>query len=128
MGRLVVAAGALDVGGARIALRRGLVAEPLRLVAPPAIPRPVVLAGWGTALSGPWLVDVGLAALAVAGRGRHNGERAIRALGWLRLLGVLAEPATWGRRRPRWVVLVSAGHVAVAAALIRSSRASTSRR
>lgn len=125
---LAVAAGALDLAGARLARRHELAGEPFRLTAPSALPRPVVLAGWGTALSAPWLVDVGLGALAVAADdGRPGARRWIRMLGWLRLVGVLGEPATWGRRRPRWVVLVSACHVALAAASIRSVRAPSSR-
>jgi len=120
--RLAGVALALDLVGARLACSRGLIAEPLGLAAPSAIPRSVVLAGWGTALSGPWLVDGGLGALAVAAdNGRADAGRAVRYLGWLRLAGVLAEPVTWGRRRPRWAVLVSAGQLALAAALIRSS-------
>lgn len=122
--RLAVAAGALDLVGARLAVRLGMGAEPLRVSVPPTLPRSIVLAGWGTALSGPLLADVGLSTLACAAdSGRHEASGAIRILGWLRLTGVLAEPATWGRRRPRWVVLMSAGHMAVAVALIRSSRA-----
>ena len=129
MVRLAAAAGALDLVGARVAGRHGLVAEPLRLAAPAAIPRPVVLAAWGTALSGPWLVGVGLGALAVAADGgREAAGRAICVLGWLRLAGVLAEPVTWGRRRPRWTVLMSGGHVVLAVALIRSRAATSSRR
>ena len=35
---------------------------------------------------------------------------------------MLAEPVTWGRRRPRWAMLVVAAQLIVAAGLITGSR------
>lgn len=122
--RLALAAAVLDVVGARVATGRGLVAEPLLITAPAFTPTAVVLAGWGTAVSGPLLVDVALLALGSrADEGQTAARRTIWVLGWLRLVGVLAEPATWGRRAPRWAMLLSTGHVAVAALMIHNARA-----
>ena len=119
--RLALAATALDVIGARIAVPRGLVGEPLLISVPAELPAGVVLAGWGTALSAPLLMDGALGALSLAGDSRGATSRAVRALGMLRLVGVLVEPVTWGRRAPRWAMLISVGHVAIAASLIRQA-------
>ncbi len=122
--RLALAAVVLDLLGTRVARRHGLVGEPLLITAPETIPSGLVLAGWGTALSGPLLVDGVLGSLCLPAREpSHAGVRAIRALGALRLAGVLTEPATWGRRAPRWVMLLGAAHVGVAVALIRTRSA-----
>jgi hypothetical protein len=119
LGRLALAATALDLLGVCVARRRGLVGEPMRLTAPRSLPAVVVVAGFGTAVSGPLLVDVALAGLApAADAGAPRPRRAIRALAWLRLLGVLAEPITWGRRRPRSAMVLSAAHLAVAMSLV----------
>jgi hypothetical protein len=89
------------------------------LTAPRSLPAVVVLAGFGTAVSGPLLADVALGGLAsAADAGAPRARRAIRALAWLRLLGVLAEPVTWGRRRPRSAMVLSAAHLAVAISLV----------
>jgi hypothetical protein len=117
--RLALAATVLDLFGVAVARRRGLVGEPLRLTAPASLPTLVVLAGFGTAVSGPLLVDVALGGLApAADAGAPRARAAIRTLAWLRLLGVLAEPITWGRRRPRSAMVLSAAHIAVAMALL----------
>ena len=115
----VAAATALDVVGAAVASRLGLVGEPLRITAPAWIPRPVVLVGFGSALSGPLAVDAALLRLAmVSGEGNAAPSRWIGRFGWLRLAGVLAEPVTWGRRRPSWTMLLAGAQLATSVALI----------
>jgi hypothetical protein len=96
-----------------VAVRHQLEGEPFRVRLPVRVPRPVELALFGTALSGPLAVDGLLVAL---------GERpgVVRGLGWLRVVGVLSEPATWGRRRPRWTVVISAAQAAAGVALSRA--------
>jgi hypothetical protein len=115
---------ALDVVGAVVATRKRLVGEPLGIVAPRGLPPALVLAAWGTALSGPLTVDGVL--LASTRPGDHAIARShlpLRVLGGLRLIGVLSEPATWGRRRPRWVVLLNVAQLGIAARLIHLSTA-----
>ena len=115
--RLTAALVALDLVGARVALRHGLVGEPLRIRAPEWTPTPVVLVAWGTAVSAPWFMDAALTTL-VAGDDEERCRRGARALGALRFAGVLVEPATWGRRRPRWAMALSAAHLGLAASLV----------
>jgi hypothetical protein len=120
--RWALVAVALDLLGMRVAGRHGLVGEPLRIKAPASIPTGLVLAGWGTALSGPLLVDGVLGSLCLPAREPSPAvNRAVRALGSLRLVGVLAEPVTWGRRAPRWTMLIAAGHVVVAVGLLQAA-------
>jgi hypothetical protein len=124
-GRLALAATTIDVVGAAVAIRHDLPGEPLGIRLPPSIPRPVELALWGTAVSAPFVTDAGLAILAAADVRRHPAAAAaITALGILRLAGLAAEPATWGRRRPRSAVLLSAAHVPLALAIARAGRRS----
>lgn len=109
----------VDIVGGLVARRTGLVGEPFLVAAPASLPVPVVLVGWGTALSGPLVADVALVALGgAADRGRSDMRRPVRWLGVLRLVGVLSEPVTWGRRRPRWPMVLSAAQLLVAASLI----------
>ena len=112
---------ALDLVGARIALRHGLVGEPLRIRLPDRVPTPVVLVGWGTALSAPWAMTAAHLALA-AGPDAERTRAGTRALAWLGLAGVLSEPATWGRRRPRGAMLLSAAHLAVTLGFLHATR------
>ncbi len=125
--RLAWAALALDLVGARMATRHQLVAEPFGLPTPGRLPAALVIPGWGTALSGPLVADAALLAVApAADRGDPAARRAVSALAALRLVGVVGEPVTWGRRPPRRTMVVAAGHVVLAAALLRS--AATARR
>ena len=114
----VAAASALDVIGGRIAKRYGLEGEPLLIGPPGFVPASLTMVLWGTALSGPLVIDTALLALAPAARGDGVAAQAVRTSGALRLAGVLAEPATWGRRRPRWTMVIAAAQVIVAAGLI----------
>ena len=58
-----------------------------------------MVVGWGTALSGPLVADAVLLAVApVADHGHPGARRAVVLLAALRLVGVLSEPVTWGRR------------------------------
>jgi hypothetical protein len=52
--------------------------------------------------------------LALSPARREARGQALVLLGALRLAGVLAEPATWGRRRSRVAMAVNACHAAVA--------------
>jgi hypothetical protein len=115
---------ALDLVGAWLAARHHLIGEPLGIRPPRALPEALVVAGWGTALSGPLLADGVLIAVAPAADRAHPGaRRAVALLAALRLAGVLSEPVTWGRRPPRRTMIVAAGHFAVGAALLRSATA-----
>jgi hypothetical protein len=118
---LAVAATVLDLAGARVAVGHGMVGEPFRIRFPSSAPAPVVLVAWGTAVSAPWWMDAALGA-AVAGGDIERARRAARVLGGMRLVGVLAEPMTWGRRRPRGAMALSAAHLALAGALVASGR------
>jgi hypothetical protein len=121
--RLAIAAAAIDVVGTVVAQRHDLVGEPLGIRAPAAVPTPLVLAAFGTALSGPLLVDAALLLLARgAERGNSEARWAFRAVGWMRLGGVLSEPATWGRRGPRAAIGISLAHLVVAVQLLRELR------
>jgi hypothetical protein len=111
----------LDLAGARVALRHDLIGEPLRMRMPTSVPTPAVLVGWGTAVSAPWFMDAVLVA-ALSGKHRDRALTAARALGALRVAGVLVEPATWGRRRPRWAMGLSAAHLALGGSLVRAAR------
>jgi hypothetical protein len=119
----VLAAAGLDILGARVARRHGLIGEPLLVGPPRFVPAPLTTVVWGTALSGPLLIDAALLALtpAVAG-GKAIACRVVRAGGVVRLAGVLAEPVAWGRRRPRRAMLVAAAQLVVAAGLIGAGR------
>ena len=112
---------ALDLLGARVAMWQGLVGEPLRLRLALGVPASVVLVGWGTAVSAPWGMDALLVGL-LAGDDPDRARRGARALAALRVAGVLAEPVTWGRRRPRWAMALSAAHLGLGAALLRAAR------
>ena len=114
---------ALDLVGARVAGRHALVGEPLRLRIPDRVAAPVVLVGWGTAVSAPWGMDALLVGL-LAAADPEQARRGARALAGLRIAGVLAEPVTWGRRRPRWAMALSAAHLGLAGALLRAARPS----
>ena len=117
---IAIALTALDLVGARVALRHHLIGEPLRLRIPASVPHAVALIGWGTAVSAPWAMDAALLS-SLAGRDGERARKAARVLGALRVVGVLAEPATWGRRRPRWAMVLSAGHLALGGALLRTA-------
>jgi hypothetical protein len=120
---VAVGALAVDLVGGLVARRSGLEGEPFLVVAPTAIPGPVLLLGWGTALSGPLLADAALVAFGhAADRGSQTMCRPVRWLGLLRLVGVLCEPVTWGRRRPRWTMALSGAQLVVACSLIRCAR------
>lgn len=114
---LAAATTLLDLVGARIATRHQLIGEPFRVTVPDSLPESVVLVAWGTALSGPLAVDGLLLVLA-----RRSAHRAVAALAMVRLAGVLAEPVSWGRRPPRWTMVVSAAHVYLATQVLRHTR------
>ncbi len=120
LSKIALALVALDLVGARVARRHGLVGEPLRLRIPDRVPAPVVLVGWGTAVSAPWGMDALLVGL-LAGD-PERARRGARALAVLRVAGVLAEPVTWGRRRPRWAMGLSAAHLGLGGALLHATR------
>jgi hypothetical protein len=84
---------------------------------PRRVPRAIELALFGTALSGPLVVD---GALLAGGRAGSPLGACTQRFGWLRLIGVLSEPATWGRRRPRWTMVISAAQLAAAVGLVRA--------
>ena len=118
------AALALDLVGAWQATRHRLIGEPFGVRPPRCLPEALVVAGWGTALSGPLVADAVLIALApVADRGHPGARRAVALLAALRLVGVLSEPVTWGRRPPRRTMVVAAAHLALGMALLRSATA-----
>ncbi|MGI8663842.1 MAG: hypothetical protein ACR2LQ_11640 [Acidimicrobiales bacterium] len=119
--RLLGAAALLDVLGAAVAMRnRELRGEPYGISCPADLPFPIEVIVWGSATSGPVALDV--AAFAASRRlpGRRMGL-ALAALGSLRAIGVLGEPATWGRRRSRLAVLLAICHLAVAGELVRAT-------
>jgi hypothetical protein len=120
--RWEAAAAGLDLLGGRIAKRHRLIGEPLLVGPPRFVPASLTTVVWGTALSGPLLIDAALLALApaVAGGDAVAGQ-VVRTCGVVRLAGVLAEPVTWGRRRPRWAMLVAAAQLIVAAGLMTRS-------
>jgi len=120
--RWVAAAALLDFLGGSVAQRHGLIGEPLLIGPPRFVPASLTTVVWGTALSGPLLIDAALLALAPAVAGGDAGAgQVVRTCGVVRLVGVLAEPVTWGRRRPRWAMLVAAAELIVAAGLITRS-------
>ncbi len=118
--QLTAALTVLDLVGARVARGHGLIGEPLRIRIPAAVPTPLVLVGWGTAVSAPWLMDAALARV-LAGHDADRARTVARGLGALRCAGVLVEPATWGRRRPRWAMALSIGNLVLGAALVRAA-------
>ena len=100
-----------DAVGAAVARRHRLVGEPAMIRPPFELEGPLELTVWGTATSAPFLMDAALLVAPPTGR---------RVLGALRIAGTLAEPVTWGRRRPRAAMLLSAAHLALGVALLRS--------
>ena len=62
----VAAAAGVDVLGGLIAKRHGLIGEPLLVGPPRFVPASLTAVAWGTALSGPLLIDAALLALAPA--------------------------------------------------------------
>lgn len=121
--RLAWAALVLDLVGARVATRHRLVGEPFGLPTPGLLPAAFVIPCWGTALSGPLVADAALLAVASgADEGHGRARRAVSVLATLRLVGVLGEPVTWGRRPPRQAMLVAAGHLVLGVALLRAVR------
>ena len=123
--RWVAAAALLDFLGGSVAQRHGLIGEPLLIGPPRFVPASLTTLVWGTALSGPLLVDAALLALGPAvADGDALAGQLVRTCGVVRLAGVLAEPVTWGRRRPRRAMLVAAAQLFVAAGLITHGRRS----
>ncbi len=110
-----------DLVGATVALRLRLEGEPFRIRFPIRLPLPMIVTSYGTALSGPLAID-GLLAAATCRSDAGQHANLIRRLGWLRVVGVLSEPATWGRRPHRWTVAISAAQLAAALALIAHRR------
>jgi hypothetical protein len=116
--RLVCAAAVLDALGAATAWRCRLVGEPFGIRSPVSMPFAVELVVWGSATSAPPVLDV--AALYMSRRvpRSRRGVVGAVALGALRGIGVLSEPASWGRRRSPAAVVLAACHLGVAGALM----------
>jgi hypothetical protein len=120
--RLVAAAAVLDALGAATAWRGRLVGEPFGIRTPVSLPFAVELVVWGSATSAPPVLDVAAIYLSRRVLRSRRAGVGVVALGALRGLGVLGEPASWGRRRSRAAVVLAIGHLGVAGAMMAAGR------
>lgn len=98
LGPAALFAAATAYGTAVAATEAGPRGEPLGLQVPGSV-RTHLLLGWGAAVAAPWPMPV-IAAVAAARGGPRSAPaaRTIAGIGTAALLGILVEPATWGRR------------------------------